>query len=143
MNPTFLAMYRSMLEGVLSDTGYIDLVDSVRGEWYGFDYQALLAAGVENEIPLLLENEVRERLISLLDSVRARRLATISYPYAYATDLKKPDLIKVYDPSRCGSSCSTKSPDPWWIFSRIRPSCEELKVILPFHRKRAWLDIFG
>ena len=126
MSDTFLNTYRGMLEGVLSDTQYKALCESVNGDWYAIDFFS-----EERLLKKFTGEELKKHMYSLLETVQKRNMVSVNYPYTYAKDLKNPILIKVYDPMKCGSSCSTSAPDPWWIFTKIKPEDNELEEILP------------
>lgn len=63
----------------------------------------------------------------------------------YADDLRKPALVKIYDPHNLGVSCgySDNPPLPGWVLSRIQPSDLSSTRILPGSRKRWWRRLFG
>jgi len=126
MENTFTAVYRGILEGVLSDTQYKSLCESLNGDWYALDFTS------ENRsLQSFSGDELKSHMYSLLDIVQKRNMVSVNYPYAYAKNINDPILIKVYDPMKCGSSCSTSAPDPWWIFTKIKPEIEELRGLFP------------
>ena len=135
MSETFLTIYRGMLEGVLSDIQYRALCESVHGDWYAIDYFS-----EDRVLQKFTGEELQEHMFSILDTVQKRNMVSVNYPYTYAKDIKNPVLIKVYDPMKCGSSCSTSAPDPWWIFTKIKPEDNELDEILP---KKSGKRFFG
>jgi hypothetical protein len=63
----------------------------------------------------------------------------------YADDLKQPTLVKVYDPSNLGSSCSHPGAPPIpprWIISQYPPQEIVDEAPMPNNRKRWWNQLF-
>lgn len=62
----------------------------------------------------------------------------------YADDLKRPHMIKIYDPNNLGVSCgySDNPPLPGWILSRIEP-VDLQSIVMANNRKRWWQRIFS
>lgn len=62
----------------------------------------------------------------------------------YTDDLEKPNLVKIFDPHKLGSSCgsSANPPAPGWILSRVAPEEIKSKDILPGQRKRWFTALF-
>jgi len=63
----------------------------------------------------------------------------------YADDLRKPSMVKIYDPNNLGVVCgySENPPLPGWVLSRIPPVDLEANRPLPNNRKRWWERLFG
>jgi hypothetical protein len=63
----------------------------------------------------------------------------------YADNLKKPAMVKIYDPNNLGVVCgfSDSPPLPGWVLSRIPPQDLQADRPLPNNRKRWWQRIFG
>ena len=126
MSDDFLTTYNGLLEGVLSDTQYKSLCECVHGDWFSIE-----VSSEEKIVKSISGEEVKSLMFSLLDIIQKRNMVSSNYPYTYAKNIQDPILIKVYDPMKCGSSCSTSSPDPWWIFTKIKPEDDELMTLFP------------
>ena len=63
----------------------------------------------------------------------------------YADDLKRPNMIKIYDPNNLGVTCgySDNPPLPGWVLSRIAPVDLQSIATMPNNRKRWWQRIFS
>lgn len=133
MSQNFSDLYKSILEGVLSADAYEKLVSNVGDTtWYGMENTGT----EEMELQTLNGQQTRSILEECLASVQKRNLVSTNYPYTYAKDVENPLLIKVYDPMKCGSSCSVTAPAPWWIFSTIKPEQSEIDSIFPKKKKK-------
>lgn len=120
--------------GIMQWSQLDTLWDKVRGgEWYlyqpGEEVPSVPVAGAE--------------LAQRIDALNALLRREHEYSYCgivYADDAERPTLIKVYDPSHMGSSCShnaTPAP-PGWIFSNTPPARIETRAPTPNNRKRWW-----
>jgi hypothetical protein len=84
-----------------------------------------------------------EELMQRIDALDALLRKEHDYSYCgivYADDAEQPTLIKVYDPSQLGSSCSnnaTPTP-PGWILSLSPPEAIEVTAPVPNNRRRWW-----
>jgi len=123
MSDSFTGIFTGRLEGILSEEGYSALAASLKGEWLAIKF-------AEGAIERRVGEWVGETLEKLRAEVKARRMMNISFPYTYVHTLDNPKMIKIYDPSCCGSGCSsTSSPDPWWVFSAVEPGDGELEAL--------------
>lgn len=121
MRETFLELFKGRLFGVMSEEDYDALAASLTGEWIAVD----LGAG-EVRVVEMTGSEVGDTMRELRDKVKSRNMLNVTFPYTYVHTPRAPRMIKLYDPINCGSGCSTSSPDPWWIFSVVRPERSEL-----------------
>jgi len=105
----------------------------IRGEWYFYQ--------LGEALPLFALNG--DELVRRIDALNELLHREHDYHYCgivYADDVEHPTLIKVYDPSNIGSSCSrnaTPSP-PGWILSTEPPSLIENRAPTLHNRKRWW-----
>jgi len=103
------------------------------GAWYFYQI------GEELPTATLSGDELARRLDALGELLRREH----DYSYCgivYADDVAQPTLIKVYDPSHMGSSCShnaTPSP-PGWVLSIEPPAPIERLAPTPANRRRWW-----
>ena len=89
-----------------------------------------------------------ERLRQFIGEIDALLRAEHQEDYCgivYADNLKKPSLVKIYDPHNLGVSCgySDNPPLPGWVLSRLRPCDLYSTQILSGNRKRWWRRLFG
>lgn len=124
MAETFSELFKGRLDGVMSEEDYERLAGGLDGRWFAVE----AGSGAVME---LSGAEAGERLLGLRDEVRARNMLSAKFPYTYVHTPSAPKMIKTYDPLKCGSGCSTSSPDPWWVFSAVRPAPEEIERLLP------------
>ena len=63
----------------------------------------------------------------------------------YADDLRRPALVKIYDPHNLGVVCghSESPPLPGWVLSRLQPCDLKAAQPMPGGRKRWWRALFG
>jgi len=63
----------------------------------------------------------------------------------YADDLKKPTLVKIYDPNNLGVTCgySDNPPLPGWVLSHQKPTEINANQVLPANRRRWWQKLFN
>jgi len=137
-NNEFTALVKGPLKGLAKKEDYFRLIETVNGDWYGFEMNEDL------NLQPMSAKEVKSLLEDLHTEVAQKKMHKVEFPYTYANKRVDPDLIKVYDPSRCGGSCSTASPSAWWIFTKERPDEEDLSGYFP--RKESFfkrLSIFN
>ena len=117
MAESFKELYQGRLEGFLFEKQYDAFVDSLSGNetWYRYEF----ANGDLNFSETTMTG-VKDQLLEFRHMISARKQHN-TFPFTYVHNTSSPNLIKVYDPIKCGSSCSLTTPDPWWIFTRIRP----------------------
>jgi len=104
-----------------------------QGEWYVYQ----LGEAVP-DTPLCGEQLVQR--IDALDKLLREEHREKYCGIVYADDAEAPTLVKVYDPSHMGSSCSNgaaPSP-PGWILSVTPPQAIELHAPVPNNRRRWW-----
>lgn len=121
---SFAEIYSGNLQGIMSEEQYINMAKSLTGIWFAVSF-------FENphESRKMSGEEAGLVLLGLYEEVKGRKSLSGTFPYTYVRDRANPVFIKVYDPKKCGGSCSTISPEPWWIFSMIEPLPEELRKI--------------
>ncbi len=96
------------LTGLLSWERVDALIEKVRsaGPWY-------IHAPAEG-LPSLFSAEgddAADFLAARTEDLKARRSGA-GWIYVHTPDA--PQWIKIYDPAKCGSSCSTTTPAAWW-----------------------------
>ena len=124
---SFLEISGGSLEGFLYEKQYDTFVESLNGDeiWFAYEF----SRGDMN-FTEVSENDVREKMLEFRRIVNERKKFN-TFPFTYIKRQTEPVFIKVYDPLKCGSSCSLTTPDPWWIFSRIKPIEEDFKKVFP------------
>lgn len=101
------------------------------GEWYVYQLGELVPQSP-------LKGEALAQRIDALDALLHQEHDETYCGIVYADDAEVPTLIKVYDPSHMGSSCSTVSSPPGWILSVTPPQAIELHAPVPNNRRRWW-----
>ncbi|NOY53173.1 MAG: hypothetical protein GXP58_06070 [Deltaproteobacteria bacterium] len=114
-----------------------ELIKQIRsiGPWYIFSpaegVDSLFEAGGE---------EASRFLVARTEELKARPYGP-GWVYVHSPDA--PSWIKIYDPCKCGSSCSITTPPAWWEMDLIDPadriapensSMEEKKFLLHFFK---------
>jgi len=130
----FLARLKGNFAGVLQWQQLDELWGRVkRGNWYVYQ--------LGEAVPTIaLNGDELVRRINALDELLHREHDYHYCGIVYVDDVEQPTLIKVYDPSNIGSSCSrdaTPSP-PGWILSTEPPTLIETHAPTPHNRKRWW-----
>lgn len=138
---SFEERYRGVLRGILKEEQYSDLarqVKNIPATWYGvsFEKEAL-------KVGEFSEKETSRKLTQLHKEIIEKNYVSARFPYTYFTVENELSFIKVYHPGRCGSSCSTSAPDPWWVFSRIPPTEQELARLRPPKQKNFISRLLG
>lgn len=101
------------------------------GEWYVYQ--------LGEAVPLSpLKDEMLAQRIDSLDALLHQEHDETYCGIVYVDDAESPTLIKVYDPSHMGSSCSTAASPPGWILSVTPPQHIELHAPVPNNRRRWW-----
>jgi len=121
--------YTGTLRGILKEEKYLELAGKIGkhpGTWYGLSFHEQTLQAVE-----MNEQEVSEKLLGLHQEIVQKNYVSARYPYTYFAPPEEPLLIKLYHPGECGGSCSTSAPAPWWVFTRIKPTGEELQKLRP------------
>lgn len=125
--PSFLDYYQGTLSGILNAAEYDALIETIEGELYAIDFSS-----AELGVVSMSEAEVKEKLLELRQITASSPFgAKIRYPYTYVKGKQQSRFIKTYNPASCGGSCSTKAPDPWWVFSAVKPAHSELQQLRP------------
>lgn len=101
------------------------------GEWYVYQLGELVPQSP-------LKGEMLAQRIAALDALLHQEHDETYCGIVYADDADSPTLIKVYDPSHMGSSCSTAASPPGWILSITPPQTIELHAPIPNNRRRWW-----
>jgi len=130
----FHARLKGTFSGILQWQQLDELWGRVkRGTWYVYQPGEALPAVALNG------DELAHRIDALNELLHSEH----DYHYCgivYTDNVENPTLIKVYDPSNIGSSCSrdaTPSP-PGWILSTEPPVLIETHAPTPNNRKRWW-----
>ena len=131
MGQSFISVLKGRLFGVMNEEEYVNMAQSLPGDqtWYGL----LFSPEVKGKSPVspvaISGGEVGKKLLELYEEVKKRKSISGKFPHTYVNDRNAPGLIKLYDPGKCGGSCSTTAPDPWWIFSTLKPETSELSQV--------------
>jgi len=136
----FKTIYSGKFSGVLRWPQLDKLWNIAKAEKEGWFIYA-----VGNEPPQELSN--KQDTIKFIDEmdVLLRREHDEEYcGIVYANNLDKPTLIKIFDPSTLGTSCSIASqgPLPGWILSKMKPDDLNADIQQTGSRKRWWQKIF-
>ena len=130
----FHARLKGTFSGILQWQQLDELWGRVkRGTWYVYQPGEALPAVALNG------DELAHRIDALNELLHSEH----DYHYCgivYTDNVENPTLIKVYDPSNIGSSCSrdaTPSP-PGWILSTEPPALIETHAPMPNNRNRWW-----
>ena len=127
-----MTLYRGMLEGMLTKEAYENLKNRVSGDmWHSIECTD--DGFVQNK---LSGDEVRNLMGECLRDVQKKNLVSTDHPYTYAKNPEDPLFIKIYDPMKCGSSCSVTSPRPWYVLSKKEPAEGDLDEIFPPKKKK-------
>ena len=137
MNESFLAIFRGHLQGIMDEDAYINMayVLQNRAIESGVWFEIIFIPGAQkNASSAVLKNilsgkEVGAKLLDIYDEVRERNSISGKFPHTYVKNRENPSFIKLYDPKKCGGSCSTVAPAPWWVFSMVKPAPDELLEI--------------
>ena len=138
MNESFIELFRGRLIGVMSEDEYDALAGSLDGAWIAVDFSA-----DEARVSSVSGEEAGKMMADMRDEIKARNMLNVTYPYTYVHTPEAPRMIKLYDPRRCGSGCSTSSPDPWWVFSTTPPAEAELEELKPSRKRKGLRGLFG
>lgn len=127
MEMTFTEIATGTLEGMLFEKQYDTFVNCLEGHevWYAFDFERDDFTFVE-----ISTNDLKNKLTLLRNEVKGRKKHN-TFPFTYFKNNPHTLFIKIYDPLKCGSSCSINTPDPWWIFSRVKPHQDEFYKLFP------------
>ncbi len=120
---SFTQLFRGTLRGLRTEEEYEALAKSSVGTWFASKFG-------DGDVKKIDGSEVCRMLLESKDMVKKRNMLNITFPYTYVANPEEPQMIKIYDPLQCGSGCSTSSPDPWWVFSRVEPAEEELRDLM-------------
>jgi hypothetical protein len=132
------AAFRARLKGTFAGILQWQQLDELwgrvkRGTWYVYQ--------LGEALPTIALNG--DELVLRIDALNLLLRQEHDYHYCgivYVDNVEQPTLIKVYDPSNIGSSCSrdaTPSP-PGWILSTEPPALIETHAPTPNNRKRWW-----
>ncbi|MDD2914873.1 MAG: hypothetical protein PHP70_06085 [Gallionella sp.] len=128
----FQARLNGRFQGILQWSQLDELWTRVKiGEWYVYQLGELVPQNP-------LKGEALAQRIDALDALLHREHDETYCGIVYADDAEAPTLIKVYDPSHMGSSCSTVPSPPGWILSATPPQAIELHTPVPNNRRRWW-----
>jgi hypothetical protein len=96
------------LTGLLHWQRVDDLVKQVKamGPWYVHSPEQ-----GNDSLMVLQGNQAGDFLAQRAEDIKTRRCGA---GWIYVHTPKNPSWIKIYDPLKCGSSCSTTAPDAWW-----------------------------
>lgn len=109
----------------MTEESYVKMAESLEGNWYAVSFMEK-----NFKVNQLTGAETGAMLLDLYKEVRERKSISGKFPHTYVRDREMPVFIKLYDPKKCGGSCSTVAPDPWWIFSQVEPTHDELTFLL-------------
>ncbi len=121
------------LTGLLSWERVEELIERIRsiGPWHihspAKGMETLFVAGGDEASIFLTERA---------DEIKTRKLGA-GWVYVHTPD--SPSWIKIYDPLKCGSSCSMTTPDAWWEMGLEDPR-EKLPAEPPVPEKKNILD---
>jgi len=122
---SFLEFFKGTLSGLMKNEQYDALISTLEGPRFAVDFSQPELQALE-----MSAEEVRTKLAELREITRARKtIHPEEFPYTYVKEKENSLFIKTYDPFACGDSCSLSAPDPWWVFSVVKPEAEELAAL--------------
>ena len=128
----FQTRLNGRFQGILQWSQLDELWTRVKtGEWYVYQLGELVPQSS-------LKGAALAQRIDALDALLHQEHDETYCGIVYADDAEAPTLIKVYDPSQMGSSCSTAPSPPGWILSATPPQAIELHAPVPNNRRRWW-----
>lgn len=134
-NESFLDLYRGRLEGILEEDRYLDLTGLVRGHWYALHFTPESLELVEFGAGDEGSRETADQLLALHREIRERKMALRKFPFTYVCQAEDPLLIKLYHPLQCSACGLGPAPEPWWVFSRVKPSENEMNELRQVRKK--------
>jgi hypothetical protein len=118
-----MSTHSKALTGLLTWERVDELIGKIRslGPWYihspADGMESLFTAG---------GSEAADFLTGRSEEIKARKHGA---GWVYVHTPEAPSWIKIYDPMKCGSSCSMTTPNAWWEMDledpREKISCEE------------------
>ncbi len=139
INESFYNLNTGTLQGIQDEDQYIRFIESLSGDgvWYSLDF-------LDDEIHVeqIDTRQLQEIMRSMYDEVKSRKQSA-NYPYTYIHTPELPNMIKLYDPGKSGSSCSVTSPEAWRIFSILEPTKEDLESFRPPQNKSFFSKLLG
>lgn len=134
MSESFTSIFRGQLQGIMTEEAYVKMAQSLEGNWYAipiFEYLEKGTVGADTSDKHFISGaEAGQKLLQIYEEVKQRKSISGKFPHTYVKNRDNPSFIKLYDPKKCGGSCSTVAPDPWWVFSTVAPTRDELLAIL-------------
>lgn len=129
---SFVTLFTGKLRGILKEDKYIELAESLSGSWFAITFE-----NGGSKIEVIDEEGVKTRMLSMLDEVRSKNLLNSTFPYTYVHTPDDPQMVKMYDPIKCGSGCGPYgAPPPWLVLSKVEPTMEELEALAPKDEKK-------
>lgn len=110
-----MSNHSKALTGLLTWERVETLIEKIKslGPWHIHSpmqgMESLFAAGGEEAAAFLAERS---------EEIKARKHGA-GWIYVHTPD--DPSWIKIYDPMKCGSSCSMTTPDAWWEMELTDP----------------------
>ncbi len=126
----FMYIYNDFFKGIIKEDDYIHFVSTLSGNWFALDFNQ-----DELGIQIINDSQLHELMNDLYKLVKEKKITHVTHPYTYVHQPDNPQMIKLYDPRKGGSSCSIQSPDPWWVFSTMEPTIDDLSILKPPKRK--------
>lgn len=114
------------------------LRNDVTDDWYIY--------AIGSEVPVQTANH--DDLLHFIDKIDHLLRTEHEEDYCgivYADDLKKPSMIKIFDPHNLGVTCgySDNPPLPGWILSKLAPIDLVTDQVVPNNRKHWWQRLFS
>ncbi len=123
------------LTGLLNWERVDELIERIKplGPWYIFSP----TEGLES----LFEAEGEEASRFLADRTEELKTRPHGPGWIYVHTPDAPSWIKIYDPCKCGSSCSVTTPPAWWEMELTDPR-DQLAQNPPEEEKKSLLHFF-
>lgn len=138
----FMTLYQGYLEGVLKWQDwdkFVQLLELQKDKgWYVYQ--------VGDEVPTEAATaEQFSEFVTKIDALLKKEHDEDYCGIVYTSDIKEPQLVKIYDPNNLGVVCgfSKNPPLPGWVISLEKP--DDLVLAFPpvQSRKRWWKKIFS
>jgi hypothetical protein len=122
----FQKLYQSPFSGLIKQELFDNALENMddKTTWY-----EIVLDTSPVEVTAIDGSKAKERLLDWVSKVEKRGHHS-RLDWFYADGVDSPQMIKVYNPLKCGCS-GGKASVPWMVFTTVKPSEEELK---PFEK---------
>ncbi len=118
-NNSFSSLYKGTFNGIIKEKDYENLANSLNGKWTSIEFDNSNA-----NITFTSAEKITDIMLSIKNNMQSN---SQPIPYTYVHTKDEPKIIKIYKTG--GSSCSRGTANPYWVFTNVAMSKEELKNI--------------